>query len=200
MQTPSLPACACGRPSRRAQCSAADTTAGSRQLCRNSAAEYAKYAFSYPLSEEVPTKQLIKGSRLALYSSIITNLTNSTLQPFTDPLAHFRLINLYPEASTMSGANQSYPQTVNLDTAKAKAAQLQSETSKAQGGNINPTDPASKARVRHLTLLYKLCRMRTAMTISPSWHDPWHLHCVDGHKFLFCFCASPFAHCLLYLR
>ncbi len=54
----------------------------------------------------------------------------------------------------MSGANQSYPQTVNLDTAKAKAAQLQSETSKAQGGNINPTDPASKARVRHLTLLY----------------------------------------------
>ncbi len=65
----------------------------------------------------------------------------------------------------MSGANQSYPQTVNLDTAKAKAAQLQSETSKAQGGNVNPTDPASKARVRHLTLHYVaqriLCRMRT---------------------------------------
>ena len=46
------------------------------------------------------------------------------------------------------GANQAYPQTVNLDTAKAKAADLQSQTSKAQGGNINPTDPASKARVR----------------------------------------------------
>jgi hypothetical protein len=153
----------------------------------------------------VPTKQLIKGSRLALYSSIITNLTNSTLQPFTNPLANFRLINLYPEASTMSGANQSYPQTVNLDTAKAKAAQLQSETSKAQGGNINPTDPASKARVRHLTLLYvvhtlEIGRMRTAVTISPSWHAPWHLHCVDGRKFLFCFCASPVAHCLLSLR
>ena len=48
----------------------------------------------------------------------------------------------------MSGANQSYPQTVNLDTAKAKAGDMQSQTSKAQGGNINPTDPASKARVR----------------------------------------------------
>ena len=48
----------------------------------------------------------------------------------------------------MSGANQAYPQTVNLDTAKAKAADMQSQTSKAQGGNINPTDPASKARVR----------------------------------------------------
>lgn len=47
----------------------------------------------------------------------------------------------------MSGANQAYPQTVNLDTAKAKAADMQSQTSKAQGGNINPTDPASKARV-----------------------------------------------------
>ena len=48
----------------------------------------------------------------------------------------------------MSGANQSYPQAVNLDTAKAKAADMQSQTSKVQGGNINPTDPASKARVR----------------------------------------------------
>lgn len=46
------------------------------------------------------------------------------------------------------GANQAYPQTVNLDTAKAKAGDLQSQTSKAQGGNVNPTDPASKARVR----------------------------------------------------
>ena len=50
--------------------------------------------------------------------------------------------------TAMSGANQAYPQTVNLDTAKAKAADMQSQTSKAQGGNINPTDPASKARVR----------------------------------------------------
>lgn len=47
----------------------------------------------------------------------------------------------------MSGANQSYPQSVSLDTAKAKAADMQSQTSKAQGGNINPSDPASKARV-----------------------------------------------------
>ena len=56
----------------------------------------------------------------------------------------------------MSGANQSYPQAVNLDTAKAKAAELQSETSKAQGGNINPADPASKARVRVLYLVHVL--------------------------------------------
>ena len=145
----------------------------------------------------MPTKQIIKASRLALYSSIITILADTTLQPFTNPLARFRLINLYLEASTMSGANQSYPQTVNLDTAKAKAAQLQSETSKPQAGNINPTDPASKARVRHLTLLYILCRMRTAVTISPSWHDAWQLHCVDGHKVLFCFwhCLSRIACC-----
>lgn len=51
----------------------------------------------------------------------------------------------------MSGANQSYPQTVDLDTAKAKAAKMQSETSKAQSGDINPSDPASKARVRYTT-------------------------------------------------
>lgn len=50
----------------------------------------------------------------------------------------------------MSGANQSYPQTVSLDAAKAKAADMQSNTSKAQDGNINPSDPASKARVRFL--------------------------------------------------
>lgn len=47
----------------------------------------------------------------------------------------------------MSGANQSYPQSVSLDTAKAKAADMQSQTSKAQGGDINSSDPASKARV-----------------------------------------------------
>ena len=92
------------------------------------------------------------------------------LQLSTNPVTHFGVVNLYPEAPTMSGANQSYPQTVNLDTAKAKAAQLQSETSRAQGGNINPTDPASKARVCHLTLHgVEFGRMRTAVTTSPSW-------------------------------
>lgn len=45
-----------------------------------------------------------------------------------------------------AGANQSYPQDVNLDTAKAKAAQMQ-QTQQAQTGDIKPTDPASKAKV-----------------------------------------------------
>ena len=45
-------------------------------------------------------------------------------------------------------ASKSYPQTVNLDTAKAKTAEIQSEQSKGQGGVTKPTDEASKARVR----------------------------------------------------
>lgn len=46
-----------------------------------------------------------------------------------------------------AGANQNYPQEVNLDTSKAKAAQMQS-SQQAQTGDIKPTDPASKAKVR----------------------------------------------------
>lgn len=44
-------------------------------------------------------------------------------------------------------ASQPYPQTVNLDKGKAKTAQLQSETSKANDGHVDPKEPASKARV-----------------------------------------------------
>ncbi|KAA6429989.1 MAG: hypothetical protein FRX49_00420 [Trebouxia sp. A1-2] len=43
-------------------------------------------------------------------------------------------------------ASQPYPQTVNLDKGKAKTAQLQSETSKANDGHVDPKEPASKAR------------------------------------------------------
>lgn len=101
----------------------------------------------------------------------------------------------------MSGANQSYPQTVNLDTAKANAAQLQSETSKAQGGNINPTDPASKARVHHLTLHYSFACKLAAETTRPSWHAISRT-CTASMvaNVSCCFCASPVAHCLLYIR
>lgn len=53
-------------------------------------------------------------------------------------------------------ASQPYPQTVNLDKGKAKTAQLQSETSKANDGHVDPKDPASKARVR-LTISVMLC-------------------------------------------
>lgn len=76
----------------------------------------------------------------------------------------------------MSGANQSYPQTVNLDIAKDKAAALQSETSKAQGGNINPTDPASKARVRLNTLLVRM----HACQISVSYAFLLGFFCLGG--------------------
>lgn len=46
------------------------------------------------------------------------------------------------------GANKPYPQEVTLDAAKAEAAQMQSEASKAHGGAIPKNDPASAARVR----------------------------------------------------
>ena len=47
----------------------------------------------------------------------------------------------------MSGASQSYPQKVRLDEGKAKVAELQSEQSKAQGGETKPSDASSKAKV-----------------------------------------------------
>ena len=58
-----------------------------------------------------------------------------------------RLLFCRPVACSREMANQSYPQTVNLDEGKARAAEIQSEQSKAQGGVTKPTDEASKARV-----------------------------------------------------
>ena len=51
-------------------------------------------------------------------------------------------------ANVGQGANKPYPQEVTLDAAKAEAAQMQSEASKAHGGAIPKNDPASAARVR----------------------------------------------------
>ena len=63
-----------------------------------------------------------------------------------------RLLSCKPVACAQDMANQSYPQTVNLDEGKARAAEIQSEQSKAQGGVTTPTDEASKARVRSVVL------------------------------------------------
>lgn len=54
------------------------------------------------------------------------------------------------------GANKPYPQQVTLDAAKAEAAQMQSEASKAHGGQIPKDDPASAARVSDLQLISEL--------------------------------------------
>lgn len=54
------------------------------------------------------------------------------------------------------GASKPYPQQVNLHAAKAEAAQMQSEASKAHGGQIPKDDPASAARVSDLQLITKL--------------------------------------------
>lgn len=44
------------------------------------------------------------------------------------------------------GANKPYPQEVTLDAARAEAAKMQSDASKAHGGTIPKNDPASAAR------------------------------------------------------
>lgn len=54
-------------------------------------------------------------------------------------------------AHAAAEASQPYTQTVKLDKGKAKTAQLQSETFKANDGHVDPKDPASKARVRLTT-------------------------------------------------
>lgn len=54
------------------------------------------------------------------------------------------------------GASRAYPQQVNLDAAKAEAAQIQSEASKQNGGQVPKGHPASAARVSALDSLLKL--------------------------------------------
>lgn len=83
-----------------------------------------------------------------------------------------RLPSFRPVASSSKTANQSYPQSVNLDEAKGKAAEIQSQQSKSQGGVTKPTDEASKARVslQFATILACACtRARTtaSRTLRP---------------------------------
>ena len=67
------------------------------------------------------------------------------------------------------GANKPYPQEVNLDAAKAEAAQMQAEASKAHGGQIPKDDPASAARVSDLQLIIELqTRHFSATRCHPS--------------------------------
>ena len=57
----------------------------------------------------------------------------------------------------MSGASQSYPQKVRIDEGKQKAAEVQSEAAKTQGGENSPSDAGSMAKVFRLlcTSLYR---------------------------------------------
>ncbi len=65
---------------RGAQCSAADTAAGSRQLCRNSAAEYASMRFRIPCRESA-NKAAYK--RLPACSVQLDHNQLDHLQPFS---------------------------------------------------------------------------------------------------------------------
>lgn len=64
---------------------------------------------------------------------------------------HYRIAPAAFRVLAATGASRPYQQKVNLDEAKAKVADLQRETSKANDGKIDPKDPASKARVCNTT-------------------------------------------------
>ena len=83
------------------------------------------------------------------------------------------LVELTTFAINMSnvgqGANKPYPQQVTLDAAKAEAAQMQSEASKAHGGQIPKDDPASAARVSVLHLIVALQNFHCGSTAVSSF-------------------------------
>ena len=85
----------------------------------------------------------------ALLASVSASATAKYCFASKPTVAHSgkRLPSFIPVAASRDMANQSYPQTVNLDEAKSKAAELQSQQSKARDGVTKPNDEASKARV-----------------------------------------------------
>ncbi len=109
--------------------------------------------FTY-VSRKLPTKQLTK-RLLACCAQLIPIYCLLRLLQYSTLLS-----KSYLSSPVRIMASQNYPQTVNLDEAKARPAELQSETSKAQGGNINPNDPASKARV---CLPSSVCKMHACV-------------------------------------
>ena len=99
----------------------------------------------------------------------------------------------------MSGASQPYPQKVRLDEGKAKAAELQSEQSKAQGGETKPSDAASKARVsspkalwrKVACTIYCCCICKSTAIAHRLAVDLWHAHYdASMHACSFCMCSA----------
>lgn len=84
---------------------------------------------------------------LAFLSALLPFYPNSVGRVVSSPSSFLPLQTCNMANTGPTGANKPYPQEVTLDAAKAEAAQMQSEASKAHGGTIPKNDPASAARV-----------------------------------------------------
>lgn len=125
---------------------ACDYFAGSRDALDTHHIRHAGVASLYAVQE-----------RLSRYTPFNTVCFAKRFLCLTAPISFESTRNRAFALSSMSnvgqGANKPYPQEVTLDAAKAEAAKMQSDASKAHGGTIPKNDPASAARVRDRHLI-----------------------------------------------